>query len=243
MKIVSLQTLAWLLVVCGPLLAKLHAEEKAPNKLSAEEEKAGWKLLFDGETTKGWRSFKKDSISSGWKVVDGALTRAAGGAGDIVTTDKFKAFELSIEYKISKGGNSGIMYHVTEEANTPWMTGPEIQIQDNKDGHDPQLAGWLYQLYKPENDEKTGKPQDATKPAGEWNQLVILISPEKCTHTMNGVKYVEYVKGSKDWDERVAKSKFGKMPLFGKPTEGFISLQDHGNEVAYRNIKIREIKQ
>lgn len=220
-----------------------HAGAAEPaNKLTDAEAKAGWKLLFDGETTKGWRSYKKDSISNGWKVVDGALTRAAGGAGDIITTDKYDAFELSIDYKISKGGNSGIMYHVTEEANTPWMTGPEIQIQDNKDGHDPQLAGWLYQLYQPAKDEKTGKPIDATKPAGEWNTLVILITPEKCTHTMNGVKYVEYVKGSKDWDERVEKSKFGKMPLFGKATNGYISLQDHGNEVAYRNIKIRAVK-
>lgn len=218
-----------------------RAEEKA-NQLTDAEAKAGWKLLFDGETAKGWRSFKKNTISDGWKVVDGALTRAASGAGDIVTNDQFDVFELSIDYKISKGGNSGIMYHVTEQAGTPWMTGPEIQIQDNKDGHDPQLAGWLYQLYKPEVDEKTGKPEDATKPAGEWNTLVILVTPEKCSHTMNGVKYFEYVKGSKDWDERVAKSKFGKMEHFGKPTKGFISLQDHGNEVAYRNIKIREVK-
>jgi hypothetical protein len=134
------------------------------------------------------------------------------------------------------------MYHVTEQAGASYESGPEIQIQDNKDGHDPQLAGWLYQLYKPENDPKTGKPIDATKPAGEWNKLVILITPQKCTHTMNGVKYVEYVKGSKDWDERVAKSKFAKMPHFGKATEGFICLQDHGNEVAYRSIKIREVK-
>ena len=235
------RSLAWLLF--GLLLpAFAIADDQSANKLTDAEEKAGWKLLFDGETTKGWRNFKKDAINPGWKVVDGTLTRAAGGAGDIITTDKYDAFELSIDYKISKGGNSGIMYHVTEEANTPWMTGPEIQIQDNKDGHDPQLAGWLYQLYKPENDPKTGKPVDATKPAGEWNRLVILITPEKCTHTMNGVKYVEYVKGSKDWDERVAKSKFAQMPHFGKPTDGYLSLQDHGNEVAYRNIKIREVK-
>ncbi len=212
------------------------------NKLTPEEAQAGWKLLFDGETTKGWRNYKQDKISDGWQVVDGALTRAANGAGDIITDDQYDAFELSLEYKISKGGNSGIMYHVTEEGATPWQTGPEIQVQDNKDGHDPQLAGWLYQLYQPEIDKATGKPIDATKPAGEWNKLTILITPEKCVHTMNGVKYVEYVKGSKDWDQRVAKSKFGKMERFGKPTKGYISLQDHGNEVAYRNIKIREVK-
>jgi hypothetical protein len=220
----------------------LMAADAPLNKLTPEEAQAGWKLLFDGETTKGWRNYKQDKISDGWQVVDGALTRAANGAGDIITDDQYDAFELSLEYKISKGGNSGIMYHVTEEGATPWQTGPEIQVQDNKDGHDPQLAGWLYQLYQPEIDKATGKPIDATKPAGEWNKLTILITPEKCVHTMNGVKYVEYVKGSKDWDQRVAKSKFGKMERFGKPTKGYISLQDHGNEVAYRNIKIREVK-
>ena len=204
------------------------------NSLTDQERKDGWILLFDGKTTDGWRNYRKDDISPGWKVVDGALTRAGNGAGDIITKDKYDAFELVIEYKIEKAGNSGIMYHVTEEENTPWMTGPEIQIQDNKDGHDPQKSGWLYQLYS----AKT----DATKPAGEWNELRILITPEKCEHTMNGVKYFDYVKGSKDWDERVAASKFGKMPKFGKATSGYISLQDHGDPVAYRNIKLRPIK-
>lgn len=239
MKVCSLSVAVLLL---GFAAAAHAADDAKPNTLTPEEEKAGFKLLFDGESTKGWRNFKKNTINNGWQVKDGALTRVAGGAGDIITTDKYDAFELLIDFKISKGGNSGIMYHVTEEEGTPWMTGPEIQIQDNKDGHDPQLAGWLYQLYKPENDPKTGKPLDATKPAGEWNTLRIVITPEKCEHYMNGVKYVEYVKGSKDWDERVAKSKFGSMPKFGKATSGYISLQDHGNEVAYRNIKIREIK-
>jgi hypothetical protein len=127
------------------------------------------------------------------------------------------------------------MFHVTDEGGTPWQTGPEIQIQDNKDGHDPQKAGWLYQLYKPEGEA------DATKPAGEWNELRVLISPEKSSVWMNGKKYYDFVKGSKDWDERVAKSKFASMPHFGKPTSGMISLQDHGNEVAFRNIKVRVI--
>jgi hypothetical protein len=213
-------------------LATIQVRSEQPNSLTDQEKSAGFKLLFDGKTMDGWRNYKKSEISDGWKVVDGALTRVAS-AGDIITKDQYGAFELLIDYKISPGGNSGVMYHVSEEGKAPWHSGPEIQIQDNKDGKDPQKAGWLYQLYKSD--------QDATKPAGEWNQLRIVITPTKCEHYMNGVKYCEYVKGSADWDERVAKSKFAKMPLFGKLTSGHICLQDHGNEVAYRNIKIRVI--
>jgi hypothetical protein len=208
--------------------------EDALNQLTEKEKGSGWKLLFDGKTTEGWRNYKKSEIGSGWKVTDGALTRTAEGAGDIITKDEYGAFELSLEYKISKGGNSGLMFHVGEEGNAPWHTGPEIQIQDNEAGRDPQKAGWLYQLYKSDT--------DATKPAGEWNQLRIVISPEKCEQYMNGVKYCEYVKGSDDWNARVAKSKFAKMPQFGKLTRGHICLQDHGNEVAFRNIKIRVLE-
>jgi len=121
-----------------PLFA--HSEE---NTLSDSEKKSGWKSLFDGKTTKGWRNYNKKEISNGWQVKDGALTRADKGAGDIITAEKYEEFELSLEYKISKGGNSGIMFHVIEQAGPPWHSGPEIQIQDNVDGHDPQKAGWL----------------------------------------------------------------------------------------------------
>ena len=226
-----------LLTLCAMLCtaATVRADHHHANQLTDEEEEAGWKLLFDGKTTDGWRNYRRDRIGEGWQVVEGTLVRAEGGAGDIITEDQYAAFELKLEYRIESEGNSGLMYHVTEEANTPWMTGPEIQIQDNVDGHDPQKAGWLYQLYSAE--------EDATKPVGEWNELHILITPEKCEQYMNGVKYCEYVKGSDDWNERVAASKFGKMPLFGKPTEGHICLQDHGDPVAFRNIKIRVIEE
>lgn len=221
----------FVVLLAGLDLAQADAPKTEPNTLTDKEKQAGWKLLFDGKTTDGWRNYKKDKVSSGWKIEHGALCRAEKGAGDIITKEEYGSFELSLEYKISPGGNSGLMFHVTEEGGAPWHTGPEIQIQDNKDGHDPQLAGWLYQLYKPE--------VDATKPAGEWNQVRILITPEKCATYMNGVKYYEFVKGGQDWDERVAKSKFAKMPNFGKPTRGHICLQDHGNPVCFRNIKIR----
>jgi glucose/arabinose dehydrogenase len=219
-----------------PLFAR--SEE---NALSDSEKKAGWKSLFDGKTTKGWRNYKKQEISNGWQVKDGALTRADKGAGDIITTEKYEEFELSLEYKISKGGNSGIMFHVIEQAGPPWHSGPEIQIQDNVDGHDPQKAGWLYQLYQPAIDPKTAKPIDATKPVGQWNQVNLIISKNKCELNMNGIRYWTCKLGSPDWNEKLAKSKFAKLEMFAKAGQGFICLQDHGDMVSYRNIKVRTL--
>jgi Domain of Unknown Function (DUF1080) len=214
-------------------LLSITLAAETPNTLTEAEKSQGWKLLFDGKSTDAWRNYKKESVGPGWKIEDGLLIRADKGAGDIITKEKFNAFEFSVEYRISEGGNSGLMYHVTEEGEKPWQTGPEVQIQDNKAGHDPQKAGWLYQLYTTET--------DATKPAGEWNELRIVITPEKCEHFMNGTKYVEYVKGSTDWNEKVAASKFSKFPSFGKPKSGHICLQDHNNLVAFRNLKIRPL--
>ncbi len=216
----------------GPQVSQ--TDDAHANTLTSKEKKAGWRLLFDGKTLNGWHNFKKPDIRPGWQVQNGALVCVdPHNAGDIVTVDKFDWFELSIDYNISRAGNSGIMFHVTEDGATVWQTGPEIQILDNKEGKDPNKAGWLYQLYTTET--------DATKPPGEWNRLRVLISPEKCEHVMNGVKYFEYVLGSEDFNARVAKSKFGKMPYFAKATSGTIALQgDHG-QVSYRNIKIRPI--
>jgi glucose/arabinose dehydrogenase len=213
----------------------------AENTISDAEKRSGWKLLFDGQSKDGWRNYKSDKIGDGWEVKDGALTRAKGGAGDILTKDQYGSFELSIEYKISKGGNSGIMFHVSEEYDAPWQTGPEIQVQDNKDGHDPQKSGWLYQLYPAGKIPFTDIASDATRPAGEWNHMQIRICPAGSEINVNGYRYSQFVKGSDDWNQKVAKSKFKEFPNFGKPTKGFICLQDHGNEVAYRNIKIREL--
>lgn len=211
------------------------------NTLSESEKRSGWKLLFDGKTKEGWRNFKKDGISDGWKVENGALVRADKGAGDIITKEQYGSFELSLEFRIGKAGNSGIMFHVTEDEDTPWKTGPEIQVQDNVDGHDPQKAGWLYQLYQPNPDPWTKKTADATRPVGEWNHVQLLMTPAGSEINVNGYRYARFKKGSDDWNQRVAKSKFAKMPNFGKPTKGYLCLQDHGDVVAYRNIKIREL--
>ena len=224
------------------LCARLDAADAQPNSLSKKEQKQGWKLLFDGKTLNGWSNFKSSSIKPGWQVKDGTLACVdPHNAGDIVTAEKFGAFELQLDFMMGEGANSGIMYHVTEAGGAAWATGPEIQLEDNAKAGDPQKCGWLYALYQPANDPKTGKPIDATKPAGQWNHLRIVISPEKCVHEMNGVKYVEYVLGSEDFNKRVAASKFGKMPGFAKAEAGAIAFQgDHG-AVSFRNVKIRPL--
>jgi glucose/arabinose dehydrogenase len=239
---------AWCLVVVSTSLLSffgngLAQAENPPNQLTRSESLSGWKLLFDGASTDGWRSYKKEGVSDGWKVEDGTLVRAGQGAGDIITDRKYKYFELSLEYNISKGGNSGLMFHVTEDNPAPWQSGPEVQIQDNIDGHDPQKAGWLYQMFRPFPQAWAGEKEtpDATRPPGQWNQLYLRISPAGCEVSMNGVMYYQFRLGDDRWNNLVAKSKFAKYPNFGNAGEGYLCLQDHGNWIAFRNIKIREL--
>ena len=226
--------------------------DTTPNQLTAAEQRGGWKLIFDGKTTNGWRTFREEKVSDGWIVQQGALTRSGDGAGDIITVDQYENFELSIEYRIAPSGNSGIMFHVTEEGHAPWQSGPEVQILDNALGHDDQLAGWLYQLYKPVKpawakkfEDAAGEPPtpeivDATRPAGDWNHIYLRVGSEGEV-AMNGLSYFYFHKGDEDWDERVSKSKFARFPFFGKASKGHLCLQDHGDAVAFRNIKIREL--
>ncbi|TWU17412.1 Soluble aldose sugar dehydrogenase YliI precursor [Novipirellula galeiformis] len=218
------------------------AQAGSANQLTESEKRSGWELLFDGESTDGWRNYKRDRVSDGWKVENGALVRHAKGAGDLITKEKFESFELSLQYKISEGGNSGVMYHVVEGEGAPYHSGPEIQVQDNVKGRDPQKAGWLYQLYKPGSAPGENAPLDATRPSGQWNELYLRISKDQCTVCMNGVRYYNFKIGDETWKQRVAASKFAKWDGFGEAGEGHICLQDHGDEVAYRNIKLRRFK-
>jgi hypothetical protein len=243
----GLVVLAVLLGGAGESSARQNpAIKTAPqlNQLTDAEKKAGWKLLFDGATLKGWHNFKKEGVRPGWQVKDGTLVCVdPKTAGDIVTDDQYDWFELSIDFKIGVAGNSGIMFRVTNAGKSTWSTGPEIQLLDNVKGADSQRCGWLYQLYKPENDPKTNKPLDATKPVGEWNTLRFVLAPPpaKSQLDMNGVKYYDFVFHSDDWKERVATSKFKKQADFAKADTGYIALQgDHGS-VSFRNIKLRPI--
>jgi hypothetical protein len=211
----------------------------AENALTPEEQQSGWKLLFDGKSTNGWRSYKRQDLSDGWVVEDGTLRLAKPGVGDIVTKDNYDNFELSLDYNISPGGNSGIIFHAKEDVQYAGESGPEVQVFDNP--HDPkqQQAGWLYDMYQSPIDQKTGKHVDATNPAGKWNHVDLLVTDQKCDVKVNDVSYYQFTIGSPDWNERLAKSKFTKYPGYGKTPTGPIILQDHGNLVSYRNIKVR----
>lgn len=212
------------------------------NTLTPAEQAAGWILLFNGKDFSGWHNFKREDVRPGWKVEDGELVCAdPHNAGDIVTSNQFDWFELQLDYNISVAGNSGIMFHVTDDGNAVWATGPEFQLEDNVAAADKIRCGWLYALYQLPDDPSTGKPLDATKPVGQWNHVRLLITPEKCVHEINGVKYFEYVLGSEDFNARVAHSKFARVPHFAKSTTGYIALQgDHGS-VSFRNIKLRPV--
>ena len=196
-----------------------------------------WRPLFDGQTTTGWRGYRRPDFPAGWQIVDGALTRV-GEAGDIITVEEFGDFELKADWKIAPKGNSGIMYRVAETRGAPYETGPEYQVLDDAghgDGKNPLTsAGSIYAVYAP--------AKKVVKPAGEWNQTRIVAKGTKIEHWLNGEKVCEAVIGSEDWNACVAKSKWAKVPTYGKETKGKIDLQVHGDKVEYKNIKVLVLK-
>ncbi|TAE50559.1 MAG: DUF1080 domain-containing protein [Bacteroidetes bacterium] len=215
------------------------APEAASNTLSPAELAAGWKLLFDGTSTQGWRNFRSDKISDGWKAEAGTLQLVKDRAGDIITTGTYENFELSIEWKIASGGNSGVFYLVTEssELQTVWQSGPEYQLLDDLRHPDKKWAshrsGSNYDLHAP--------AFEALNPVGEWNKTRILVNRGHVEHWLNGYKVVEYELGSPEWEALFQKSKFAQMPAYARAKKGHIALQDHGDRVSFRNIKIREL--
>lgn len=230
-----------MIAVLAAALALAPAQE---NTLTDEEKQAGWKLLFDGRTTEGWRGYKMDKMPPGWKTTDGILTRAAGGAGgkgagggdDIVTVEEYDNFDLTLEWKIVAGGNSGVLFRVVEQSPTSWHESIEMQVLDNTkwpNWSKKELAGAAYDMVAP--------AKDVTKPVGEWNKARLLADGNRIEHWLNGEKLLEYEIGSADWNERLAKSKFKDKPLYAKAKKGRICLQDHSDKIEYRNIKIRPL--
>ena len=231
MKPLPFAAIAALGLVLAPV--RLSAAQ-ALNTLTPAEREAGWRLLFDGRTMAGWRGFKQTSVPAGWKVIGGAITRTAEG-GDIITTREFANFELTLDWNISEGGNSGIFYRASEDDDAIYWTAPEMQVLDDArhvDGRSRLTsAGANYGLHE--------APPGIVKPAGQWNQARLIVNGRHVEHWLNGVRLLQYELLSPDWEMRVHGSKFAPHVHYGRNTEGYIGLQDHGDRVAYRNIKIR----
>lgn len=222
-----------LVVAASPLFA---AE---PNALTAAEKSAGWKLLFDGTSLDGWRGYKTEAVGAGWKVQDGALVLTAAKSGDVMTKEEFADFELSFEWKISEGGNSGVIYRAGLGESAPHRFGPEYQVLDNAKAKDSKLgnhlAGSLY-------DMGPDTPRELAKPAGEWNAARLIVKGWRIEHWLNGQKVIAVDLASTEGRALIANSKFKNVPKFATLSKGYIALQDHGNVVSYRAIKIRELK-
>jgi len=220
-----------------------------PNTLNQQEIADGWELLFNGKNTDGWHGYNMQSFpEKGWAVEDGTLhvfgsgKGEAGGGGDIITNKKYGNFELTLEWKVSEGGNSGIFYLAQEKPDQPiWKSAPEMQILDNDKHPDAKLgvngnraAGSLYDLI-PGN-------MDVVNPVGEWNEVKILVYKGTVVHTVNGVNVLEYHLWTDDWKKMVLNSKFKNYDDFLNTAEiGYIGLQDHGDDIWFRNIKIKEL--
>jgi hypothetical protein len=223
------------LVFAGLLALGTTVTAQMPS-LTATEKAAGWKLLFDGKSLAGWRAYQSETPPAGWTAANGELSRTGDG-GDLMTVEQFDNFELRLEWKITENGNSGIIYRISTDGPFTYSSGPEFQILHNaghRDGKNALTsAGSNYAVNPP--------IRDVTRPVGEWNDVRIVVNGNLVEHWMNGVKLLDYEIGSADWEARVKASKFAKMPWYGRAKRGYIALQDHGNLVTYRNIKIRPL--
>ena len=210
--------------------------EAAPNELTSAEKAEGWKLLFDGKTTAGWPSFKKQSFpDKGWVVENGSLKKVANvQGGDIITTNTFEQFDLRWEWKIPAKANNGIKYFITEERGGP--IGHEYQMIDDSTVNNPkQRTASFYDVLPPAE-------HSALKPPGEWNQSRVLVQGDRVEHWLNGEKVLEYELGGEKVKTAVAASKFKDVKGFGERLRGHILLTDHRDEASFRSIKIRELR-
>jgi hypothetical protein len=242
------------LTCAAPVLAQATtppaaaAKEAAPNTLSAAEKAAGWKLLFDGTTTNGWRGFHADAFpAEGWVVEAGTIKRVAtvttpGAGGDIITTGQYSNFELALDWKLTTGGNSGVKYLVAERPDRKGRSGVSYEMQILDDERHPdakagisgnRTAGALYDLIAPS--------ARAARPVGEWNEARVVVKGRHVEHWLNGQRIVQFEIGSPAMKALIANSKYKDIAGFGEATSGHILLQDHADEVSFRNLKVRAL--
>lgn len=223
------------LLLCSGLSLNAVA---ADNQLTAQEQTDGWQLLFDGKDRSQWRNFKQTDISALWQIEDGALKLSGKGGGDILTKATFENFELKLDWKIAESGNSGVFVRVNETGNTIYAQAPEIQILDNERHPDNKLpshrSGSLYDMI--------ASPPASHKIAGQWNQLTVRLHQDQLTVWQNGVQTAAIKIGDSRWQQLLSTSKFASWPGFAATKKGHIGLQDHGDIVWFKNIKIKELK-
>lgn len=224
-----------------PIIAAIctPAAALAQNTLTPAETAAGWKLLFDGKSSDGWRGYKQEKFpTQGWTIAEGCIKSIAGNAPDIMTVDQYADFELELEWKATPQGNSGIIYRVAEKHDTAWQTGPEFQLLDDPSygasPSDMHSTGACYELAAPSADKKLN-------PAGQFNHARIVVKDCLVQHFLNGAKVAEARMDDATWKERIAKSKFREYEGFGLQPSGHIAIQHHGNDMWFRNIKIRDL--
>lgn len=214
----------------------------SPNTLTSSEKEKGWQLLFDGKQINGWHGYNMNGVPEYWVTEDDAITVLTEGgqeSQDIITDKVYRNFAFYAEFKLTKGANSGIIFQVAEDPRYkfPYETGPEFQVIDHENWtnklEDTQICGANYAMYPPK--VKTYNP------AGEWNQVMLIVNNNHVTHILNGKVVVLYEKYSDEWNKLRDSGKWADFPDYGKYDEGHISLQNHGSKVYYRNLKIREL--
>lgn len=225
---VALILIAAIASINGPILAQE----------SATQEEENITVLFDGTNLDHWRGYANEKVGAGWKIDDGTLMfDGESGGGDIVTRESYANFELTFDWKVAKAANSGIMYRVSLGDPAPYFSGPEYQVLDDGahgDGKNKLTsAGSLYAMYAPEGKELND--------VGEWNSAKIVLNGNQVEHWLNGTKVVDVEIHSDDWNEKLAASKFRDWEKFGKNESGHIAFQDHGDQVWYRNIRIKNL--
>jgi hypothetical protein len=239
-----------LLTIITVIIAAPAQNNTSANKLSENEKDSGWRLLFDGKSFDGWRGFHSDKVPAGWAIEDGCIKKVPAqgelgqAGGDLITADQFDNFELSLEWKLAKGSNSGVKYLVSESFPPTGKSGVSFEYQVLDDDNHPdakagiagnRTAGSLYDLIPASKAKKLN-------PIGEFNQTRIVVKGNHIEHWLNGVKVVEFERGGEELKRHIAESKFKNTKGFGETATGHILLQDHGDAVWYRNIKVRALK-